>query len=352
MPSVGIDYWPATTHAPGVGRYVRELVRALVKLDDAPELKLFDVGPGLRAYGEKALGPKARATRAKLPRGALRVLASLGLSADRLVGGCDVFHGVFVDAPPVARARRTIAVAEFPRDGTPLRRYDGVLTFSAWAREQLIARCELAPNRVHALPVGCEHWRRELAEVPARDRPPTVLALGRLDHARAPNAILAACERLRARGLELQLAFVGRHGDAYDELRARVTRSPIVASVRFTSQARESDMPATVARASVLVHLSDLELSPVTPLEALASGCAVVASRLPAFEEALGPCARWIDAPVDELDLGVLAEALAQALDDARDATHAAQRRELARRFSWARHAALTLDLWRQILSR
>ena len=44
---VGLDYLPATTHWPGVGRYVREFVRALVRLEGTSgdlvhELRLFE----------------------------------------------------------------------------------------------------------------------------------------------------------------------------------------------------------------------------------------------------------------------------------------------------------------------
>jgi glycosyltransferase involved in cell wall biosynthesis len=111
-------------------------------------------------------------------------------------------------------------------------------------------------------------------------------------------------------------------------------------------------MPALVARASVLVHLSERELSPVTPLEALAAGCAVVASRQPAFEEALGVHARWIDAPIGEVEASALADAIAGALRDAGDEQLSRARRALAAEFTWARHARLTLDAWRTILAR
>jgi glycosyltransferase involved in cell wall biosynthesis len=342
---------------------VRELVRALAQLDDAPRLKLFDVGPGRRVCGEAMLGLEgadARRLRAKFPRRALAPLGSLGLTADRLLGGCELFHGVLAGAPPVGRARKTIALAELPPAGSDaeralargLRGYDGVFTFSAWGVSEIARRFELAPERVHSLPVGCEHWQRELTAPPERDDPPTVLVLGRVDHARAPLAILAACQRLRASGASLRLCFVGRRGDAFDELRARTASGAHSSSITFVSQPDESAMPALVARASVLVHLSERELSPVTPLEALAAGCAVVASRQPAFEEALGVHARWIDAPEGSIDAPALAGAIADALRDANDEPRARDRRALAARYTWSRHARLTLDAWRTILAR
>ena len=45
---VGMDYLAAVTHPPGVGRYVRELVRAVVRLDERPALALFELGGGAR----------------------------------------------------------------------------------------------------------------------------------------------------------------------------------------------------------------------------------------------------------------------------------------------------------------
>jgi len=53
---VGIDYLPAVTHAPGAGRYARELVRALLRLEDRPEIALYEVGRAERTVEERALG--------------------------------------------------------------------------------------------------------------------------------------------------------------------------------------------------------------------------------------------------------------------------------------------------------
>jgi glycosyltransferase involved in cell wall biosynthesis len=302
-------------------------------------------------------GARVRRLRAKLPRRALRPIGALGATADRLLFGCQLFHGVFVGAPPVSRAtKKTIALSQFPtpESAARLREYDGVITFSRFAASEIAARFELDPSRVHALPVGCEHWSRELASPPQRADPPVVLVLGRVEHRRAPLAILAACRKLRAGGAKLQLQFAGRRGDAFDELRARTASGAHSASVVFTSQPDEREMPELVARASVLVHLNDVELTPVTPLEAMACGCAVVASRIPAFEEALGREVRWIDAPVDApidpVTTDVLASSIEAALRDAADAGAVRRRAELASRFNWRNHATLTLDVWRQIL--
>jgi glycosyltransferase involved in cell wall biosynthesis len=73
----------------------------------------------------------------------------------------------------------------------------------------------------------------------------------------------------------------------------------------------------------------------------------LVASRLPAYVEALGEHATWV-APAPE------APELADALVRALACCHAPERRSsaaaLAARFTWQRNAALTLAGWRSIL--
>ena len=358
---VGVDYWPAVTHAPGVGRYVRELVRALAQRPDLLELRLLDVGPLPRAIGEPALGLEGRSIRRlklKAPRKVLAWSARIGLGADRWLGGCDVFHAVSPSEPRSSRALRTCAVSEWPtpdneaQAARALRACAAVFTFSRYAAEQLCARLELDPQRVHALPVGCEHWRRTLEREPPLDHPPTVLVLGRIDERRNPLAVLRACEQLAGDGVELRLRYVGRRGDAYDALRAYATRSPISSRVQFDSEPQERDLPSLVARAAVLVHLSDGELTPVTPLEALATGCDVVLTRAPAFVEALGPAGRWIDAPAQATPPEQLAPALAAALAERGDEFARRSRQAVAAAYSWRRHAELAAHIWRELVAQ
>jgi glycosyltransferase involved in cell wall biosynthesis len=359
--AVGVDYWLAVTHAPGSGRYVRELVRALAPRSGELELKLLEFGPGERVLGEPHLGLanfEGKRLRAKAPRRLLDWSARIGVGADRWLGGCDLFHGPFAGAPRLSRALRTCSVSEFPspeRDetfGADLRRCAAVITFSRFAAEQLVRRYGLDGNAVHALPVGCEHWRRALGRELPLESPPRVLVLGRLDERRNPLAVLRACEQLVRDGTDLRLAYVGRPGDAYDALRAYVTRSPISSRVSWSSTPREEELPTLVARAAVLVHLSDGELTPVTPLEALALGCTVVATRAPAFVEALGPQALWLDAPAAEVEPAKLAAQIATALAQRDDVQLRHSRQALAAAYSWRRHADLTLQIWRDVLDR
>ncbi|HVS10963.1 MAG TPA: glycosyltransferase [Planctomycetota bacterium] len=359
----GIDFWPATTHAPGAGRYVRELVRAMVRLEERPELRLLDVGPGARVLGPGALGlDGARGVRRlelALPRRALAALSKVGLGAERLLGGCDLFQRVFPLDPPAGRARQVLAVLELPPEGsrqeTPWRRAlerADALVLSELAAREVRRRFGLEPDRVHLASPGCEHWARDLGPAVPRADPPQILALGRTDARRRHAELLGAFERLRRQGTHARLVFAGGRGDAAAGLDVAIATSPFARDVRRIERPREAELPALVARSAVLAHLSEGELSAVTPLEGLSLGLAVVASPLPAFVEALGEHAIWAGKPGDTPDVEDLALALERALASASDPAAQAARRAHASAFTWERSARLTLEAWGRILAR
>lgn len=346
---IALDYWPGATHEPGVGRYLREFGRALGALDDGPELALLDWGPGARlasAADPAKLPARVRCKRVKLPRSWLARLLRLGIGFDTLAGACDLVHGALAGEALPVRAACSLAISAPPRDVRALERYDGLLVFSQHARAELSGRHGMDPARVHVVPVGCEHFAVQRI-APSAAQPLRVLALGRVERSRAPLELLAACERLNAGGLQLELSFLGRAGDAYDELRARATRSRMSSRVRFDSAPDDAKVRAALATCTVLAQLADGDWTAVTPLEALASGAALVATHLPAYVEALGAHARWVDP-------GCGPEALAAALEaacaDSRDLSLRRARAELAARFTWKRNAEGTLAAWRSML--
>ena len=361
---VGLDYLPAVTHPPGVGRYVRELVRALVRLERRPALALFELGGGARLLEGEPLGlagaPAVRRLRARLPRRAVTLLGRAGLGADRLLGGVDVFHRVHPLWPPVSRASETLAVAELPPVGSAAdaelgaaaRRAAAVLVFSADYRRRVAERCALDPRAVHAVGVGCEHWARAFAGARALPPPlarPRFLVLGALRPERRPTAVLAALERLRAGGVDGELLLVGRAAGAAEAFRRALAVSPARAAVRWLDDAREADLPELVAGCTTLVHLAEEEGSPVTPLEAFSLGLDVVAARVPAFVEVLGSEALYVDLAEVLEDPAVLAERLAESAGRAARAEGRAARRALAAGHTWERNAQATLAIWQDV---
>ena len=354
---VGVDYLPAVCHAPGVGRYARELVRAMVRLPACPELRLFEVGGGTRVMEGAPLGLEGahvRRVRSRAPRRAVDWLHRLtGVGADRLLGGVDLFHRVRSSHPPVSRAAQVLPVVELPAPGTAadrdlaraVARAAGVIVLCEDYARRVAERYDVPPDRVYRVPVGSDHWRRELDGDPAPPPRPRILVLGALRASRHPAAVLAAFDLLRTGGLDVDLCFAGGPGDAAGPVEEHAAAG---GPLTWTEPA-EADMPSLVAGAGVLLHLSDEEGTAVTPLEAFSLGAAVVASRLPAFEEALGEHASYVETERALVEPRHLAEALAHELARVDDAAGREDRRARARTFTWEANARKTLEVWQHI---
>lgn len=370
---VGLDVWPALRHPPGIGRWVREIVRALARLDvqrgERPELALFDVGPGRAVLPESAWDLDGRAgvrrVRATVPRRLVAATGVLGFGAERWLGGVDLFQRTFPDAPRLGRVPAVVPVFELPTPGTSdeqvlaraLTRDGHALVASAWCRAEVERRFGLAEERVHAVPIGCEHWLRDLGreleatEPTESSGPARIVVLGALARRRAPLAIIAACERLAresSRHREIELVFAGRAGDAAKEVAALCAASSLPTRPSWRADPSEHELPALVAGATLLVHLNHEECTAVTPLEALALGVGVVATRLEPFVEALGEHATFVARDVDEREL---ASALATELERATPSDRAARRAHAAA-YTWERHARAVVDVWKQVLGR
>jgi glycosyltransferase involved in cell wall biosynthesis len=353
------------THAPGAGRYARELVRALVRLDERPEIALYEVGRAERTVEERALGLPANdpgvsrlvSNRSRRVSGWIP-MARLAC-ADAALGGVDVFHHTSRVLPRVKSALQTVAVAEVPYAGSidenrlarSLSLADAVLVFSTGTGKRLAQRFQVPPERIRQVVVGCEHWRRDLGRIPPRDEVPRVLVLGPLRKDRRHRRILKAFEHLIERGRNAHLHVVGTGGDAEAEFDDLAAHSKVKLRISRERAASQVAVAALVARASVLIHLVEGSETPVTPLEAFSMGTPVVASGLPAYEEALGGLAELVEnARVDHAS-EFLADAIERAIASAGDAAACAARERLASAFTWERNARETVAAWESIFT-
>ncbi len=360
---VGFDYWPAATHAPGIGRYLRELVRALGEQEGGPRLALLDVGPEGEFIPEAALGLPRSAE--KLMRRTWRARRGwlswsercLGLRAESWLSKIDVFQRAWPLGAPSARAPQLVALAELPAADSKaeatlreaLQRMAAVLVFSAHAQSEVQRRFMLAPEKVQIVPVGCDHWLRDLgASGKPRERM-RFLVLGAVREGSGHVEILEAFQRLRGRGLDADLVFCGRRGDEAPRLESALRSNAFKSDVRWIDEPVESEMPTLVCGASVLVHLPREAWTAVTPLEAMSFGLAVLTSRLPCFVEALGEQAEYVDSDPAARPAAELDAALDRAILSASNSAAMERRRTLARPFSWSANARATLAVYEDV---
>jgi glycosyltransferase involved in cell wall biosynthesis len=210
------------------------------------------------------------------------------------------------------------------------RRADAVIVPSQFVRRRAIELLGLPPERVHAIPWGVDHDRFRTGEdereqfllYPARPWP-------HKNHAR----LLQAFALLRKERPELTLVLTG----------GRHKGGPAPPGVDVRGLVSADELASLYRRAACLVFPSLYEGFGQPPLEAMASGCPVAASNIPAVAEACGEAAALFD-PNSAEDMAVV---VAGVLDAPLRFTYAGLER--ARGFNWAetarRHEAVYATL-------
>ena len=385
---VALDYFAAATHGAGIGRYGREFVRALVRERDCPDLRLLTWGRGAE-LGAEALGLRgaevmreAKRVNVRLPKRTADWYRGItGRGAESVCGDVQIFHRSAVFEPRLGRvkSKRPLMVQpllELPPAGSQaesrlrsaLGEMDAILCGSQAGATEATRRLGVPASKLHAVTTGADHWLRYTqpktsAEL-EKSGPPRLLVLGAISQMRQPRAVLAAFEVLVAKGSfpGATLTFAGHPGDDAAAFQAALGASPVASQVTWIQIPVEADFPGLVSRASALVHLSEGELSPITPLEAITFGTAVVASDLPSFREVLAsiPGAELLSSSNSNhgasrssnkpsQDPEHLAQAIERAMESAYHQESRAARIQAATAHTWRNNARETLALWQQL---
>lgn len=215
-------------------------------------------------------------------------------------------------------------------------------------RERLLdSGLRIAESRVAVIPYGADH-------LPLPDEAATgallgrlkirgdyLLAVGTLEPRKNLRRLVLAHELAAGRlGGELPLLVVGPRGWGADDA-ARVRGS---LSVRFAGPVAPEVLAGLYRRARALAYVPLAEGYGLPPLEALAAGIPVVASRVPSVA--------GVALEVDPLDVEAIAEALVRVVADEelrrvlveRGRAHAASRR-------WRETAERHVAFWREVLA-
>lgn len=202
---------------------------------------------------------------------------------------------------------------------------------------------------VTVLPNGIDAQR-----VPSRPRcpePGRLLFLGRLEHEKGVQDLLAALPRIRrARpGSHLVVAGTGTRAGWLHE-RARAHR--VARAVTWAGHLEAEEIADELARAAVLVVPSRYEPFGIVALEAAAARTPVVASTAGGLGEAVLDGVTGLSFPVG--DVGALATAVRTVLDDpgAASTRAGAAHARLAVDFGWPGVAAATAELYARTARR
>ncbi len=359
--AVAIDYTAALAQGGGIGRYTRELIRALARLDSQTDYRLFVAGQRADELpvppGPNFWWRPARPSSEWFAR--LWHRARIPIPVERWTGPVGVVHAPDFTLPPTRRGTRTLLTVHdlsfirAPETAAPgLRAYlghvvprsvaraDHVLADSEATRQDLIELYGTPADKVSVLYSGVDKRFRPVAdelvleEVRHRygiGEGPYILSVGTVQPRKNYGRLAEALHRLGRPAIRLVIA--GGRGWLDDALYTQIAALGLEERVKFTGFVADEDLPALYSGACVFAFPSLYEGFGLPPLEAMACGVPVVASNTSSVPEVVGDAALV----VDPYDVGALAEALERLLDDGElRSTLIARGRARARQFSWA----------------
>jgi glycosyltransferase involved in cell wall biosynthesis len=232
--------------------------------------------------------------------------------------------------------------------GRSLQLCDAVLCDSEATRSELVARFPGVPASVVHL--GVDHVpsrERALAGAPVVGGRPYVLYLGALDARKNVGVLLRAFEALPG-ARELALVIIGQSAFGSRQLQADIERLRRAGlDIQTPGHLPAEQVWGAMARAAVLCSPSSAEGFGLPPLEGLALGVPVVASRIAAHQEILGDAALFAGPG----DADELASALQRALEDSELSRSLRARGPVqAARFTWRRCADETSGVYHSVL--
>lgn len=367
---VGIDYRPALVNGEGIGRYVRELVRALVEFNFDANLGLFGYTWAARRFALEELGlrgSRAELLRLRVPSRALPwLLRRLSKGVDDLVGGADVYHHTQYSLLPVRRAAEVATIhdcvyvpdagylpAETRRRMTDTaremaQRARRILVPTEFVGAEVVMSFGTWPNKVSVTGLGCDHLARNIPPQgfpPARER--YLLSVSRVEPRKNHLRMLQAFELLVREGFPHRWIVAGPAGHDAESFARALAASPARERVEWRRRVPEAELPRLYAQADILLFASLHEGFGLPPLEAMAAGTAVLTSCVTAMPEVCGDAA-WY---VEPTDVERIFEGTRRLLAEPELRADLVLRgRQRARRFTWRETARQTLLAYQKAL--
>jgi glycosyltransferase involved in cell wall biosynthesis len=373
---VSLDAIPLAAPRTGVGHYTFELARHLALLAPADEFELVSPFPIVTPFhnqAEQDLPANLRTVHAKVNSLRRRWFA-VGLPLYLRQSGADLFHGTNYEVPLWGKRPSVLTIhdlslllhadtheARLVRRGRrrlPLmaRAASVIITPSESVRREVLAHLRIEPSKVVSIPEAPRDIFRpmlieETIEVRRRleIEDDFILFVGTIEPRKNLLTLLKAFEEiLRSTSLHPQLVIAGKEGWLMDELSSYVKKSGVENRLRFTGYLTDEELRALYSSCRVFVYPSLYEGFGLPPLEAMACGAPVIASRIPSIVEAVGPDAARLISPTD---VQALSRSIIEILSDENE------RRQLARTgqqrasmFTWEKTARATLAVYGEAL--
>ncbi len=363
MMRIAIDYTSAVQQHAGIGRYTRELIRALAQLDHDSRYTLFSAGHDPEGY---AWPSNFRTRELPLTDRHLAILwqrLRLPLPVEFITGGADIYHSPDFVLAPVLHAKRVLTIHDLsfmrlPECSSPplleylmrnvprsIERADLILADSESTQQDLVELLHVDPAQTRVVYAGIdpnfgEHLDVDTARKKYGLQRPYILSVGTLQPRKNYVRLIKAFALLRQeQQVDIDLVIAGGNGWLYEEIFETITELGLEERVHVTGFVDEADLPSLYAGAAVFAFPTLYEGFGMPVLEALACGAPVLTANTSSLPEAAGEAALL----VDPLNIEGMAEGLWRLLDERelRNELMSHAEEQLAK-FTWP-HAAADL---------
>ncbi|MFT7670247.1 MAG: glycosyltransferase involved in cell wall biosynthesis [Planctomycetota bacterium] len=360
---VGVDYRSALVNREGIGRYTRELVRALLLLEDDFDLSLFGFTFAKKKFTSQQLGiagTKAQLERMRIPSRFLPwIMKRMKRGADDLLGGCHIYHHTQPNLLDISNAIEVATIFDciYTLDAgymepaaaermtqvafRQVRRAKRILVPCQFVGAEVVMGLGAHPGSIVVTQLGCEHVLRHMPKdgfPKAKD--PYLLTVCRVDPRKNHLRILQAFELLVRDGYPQRWVIAGPRGWRADIFEQALADSPARKRVQWLGDVSEAELTKLYSQADALLFPSLNEGFGLPPLESMACGTPVVTSPITATGEICEGAAMMVE-PTDVEDIYLATKKLLDNRDIYDELVGLG--RERAAEYNWERCAKQTL---------
>ena len=375
---IGFDLRPFLREETGVGMYLKNLLFHLARIDKSNEYFLFSASWKDRFPAKKVPGfARMKFSDRRIPVKALNFFwyevswprldcffrASLDLThsatplilptkGKKIVTVHDLF---FMDSP--AQAGKEAGKIFFSKSAAALRRADGIITFSSFTKDELVARFDIQERKVKVIPHGLD--QKFLEEISASELEGTrkrynlpssfLLFVGAQEPRKNLLRLLDALKIVHLQGQKIALVFVGPQGQDSAPLLTHAEKLGLAPWINMTGYLSEEEVRRIYRLAMAFIFPSLCEGFGLPLIEAMASGIPVAASFTSAIPEVCKDAALYFR-PEDPESIAEKIIFLLES-NQAREEL-VAKGKKRALNFSWEKAAAETLEFYLSFLGK
>ena len=314
---IGIEVTAAARQGGGIGRYARELIRALSKLDSVNRYQLFFASPFPLPHPLPPL-PGNFSVR-HLPfhdiwLARLWHRAQLPIPVELITGPVDVYHAPDFTLPPTrVPSLLTVHDLSFARDpdsaAPGLRRYldlvvprsvkraTHIIAVSQTTKNDLVELYSTPADKITVLYEGVDSIFKPTPDPAIRAKyglgdKPFIFSVSTIQPRKNFQRLIQALAQLPA---DFNLVIAGSKGWLYDDILDEADKPAVRGRVLFPGFVADADLPALYTEAAVLAYPSLYEGFGLPLLEAMACGTPTLTSTASCLPEVAGGASVLVD---------------------------------------------------------